>query len=162
MSGGEQVFIVLVFVTVVLLMQGLVVPVFGESAKNRKRLRKRIADIESEGDEESLSTLLREKYLRRLSPLERRLESLPAMEAVADRIEQAGHKFLAYRLVLLSLALGVIALFVSWTYSRAPVLAMSASLAAMYLPFMKIGMDRVKRMQKFEEQLRFELLVLFC
>jgi tight adherence protein B len=30
---------------------------------------------------------------------------------------------------------------------------MSASLAAMYLPFMKINLDRVKRMQAFEEQL---------
>ena len=36
MGSGAQIFIVMVFVTVVLLMQGLVVPVFGESAKVRK------------------------------------------------------------------------------------------------------------------------------
>ena len=152
MSGGTQVFILLVFATVVLLMQGLVVPVFGESAKTRKRLKKRIGDIESAG-EESLSSLLREKYLRRLSPLERRLESLPAMEFIATRIEQAGHKILAYRLVLLSLMIGVTALAVSWFYLRSPMLAIAAAMFATYLPFMKIGMDRVKRMQAFEEQL---------
>ena len=153
MSGGAQIFIMLVFATVVLLMQGLVVPVFGESAKTRKRLKKRIADIEAAGEEESLSSLLREKYLRRLSPLERRVESLPAMEAVATRIEQAGHKILAYRLVLLSLALGVTASIVSWSYFRTPVAAISAALLATYLPFMRINLDRVKRMQAFEEQL---------
>lgn len=153
MSGGEQIFILLVFVTVVLLVQGLVVPVFGESAKNRKRLKKRIAEIEAAGTEEPLSTLLREKYLRRLSPLERRLESLPAMESVASKIEQSGHKFLAYRLVLLSLAIGVTALPVSWFYFRTPVVTIASGLLAMYLPFMKIGFDRVKRMQAFEEQL---------
>jgi tight adherence protein B len=153
MSGGAQIFIILVFATVVLLMQGLVVPVFGESAKTRKRLKKRMAEIESAGEEASLSSLLRDKYLRRLSPLERRLESLPAMESVAVRIEQAGHKILAYRLVLLSLAMGVTALAFSWIYFRTPVSTIAIALLVTYLPFMKINMDRVKRMQAFEEQL---------
>jgi tight adherence protein B len=153
MTNGAQIFIVMVFATVVLLMQGLVVPVFGESAKTRKRLRKRIADIEASGDTEALSSLLREKYLRSLSPLERRLESLPAMEALARRIEQAGHKIRAYRLVLISLGIGVTALLVSWSYFRMPVASISTALLASYLPFMKISRDRVKRMQLFEEQL---------
>ncbi len=153
MSSGAQIFIVMVFVTVVLLMQGLVVPVFGESAKTRKRLKKRIADIEAVGDAEAFSSLLREKHLRRLSPLERRLESFAAMEALARRIEQAGHKILAYRLVLISLGIGVTALLVSWPYIRMPVASISTALLAMYLPFMKIGMDRAKRTRMFEEQL---------
>jgi tight adherence protein B len=143
----------MVFATVVLLMQGLVIPVFGESAKTRKRLKKRIADIEAAGNDESFSSLLREKYLRRLSPLERQLESLPAMEALARRIEQAGHKVLAYRLVLLALAIGAATLLLSLAYFRMPLAAVSSAALAAYLPFMKISMDRVKRMQAFEEQL---------
>ena len=95
MTSGSSLFILMVFVTVILLSQGLVVPAFGESAKTRKRLQKRISDIEAAGEDEELSSLLREKYLRTLSPFERRLESLPAMEALACRIEQAGHKMLA-------------------------------------------------------------------
>jgi tight adherence protein B len=153
MSNGKLIFIMLVIAAVVLLMQGLVVPVFGESAKTRKRLKKRMAEIESSGEEEKLSSLLREKYLRRLSPLERRLESLPAMETVADQIEQAGYKMLAYRLVLLSLVVGVIASIVSWSYLRTPVATISFGLFATYLPFLKIKMARTKRMQVFEEQL---------
>jgi tight adherence protein B len=153
MGSGAQIFIVMVFVTVVLLMQGLVVPVFGESAKVRKRLKKRIADIEAVGDAEAFSSLLREKYLRRLSPLERKLESFPAMEALARQIEQSGHKILAYRLVLLSVVIGVVVLIASWFYFRMPIATVAMSLLAAYLPFMKIKMDRVKRTKLFEEQL---------
>lgn len=153
MSVGAQIFVLMVFVTVILLMQGLVVPVFGENAKTRKRLKKRIAEIEATSDTEAFSSLLRQKYLRQLSPFERRLELLPAMEALARRIEQAGHKILAYRLVAIALMFGVAALIGSWSYFRSPVMAFAAAAIAAYLPFMKISIDRVQRMQKFEEQL---------
>jgi tight adherence protein B len=153
MSNGAQIFIIMVFVTVVLLMQGLVVPVFGESAKMRKRLKKRMHQIESSTEAEAFSSLLREKYLRKLSPLERHLESLPAMEALAGRIEQAGHKIRAYRLVLLSAVLGCVALIVGYLYMRMPIAALGAGAFAAYVPFLKIGMDRTSRMAKFEEQL---------
>ena len=153
MTSGSSLFILMVFVTVILLSQGLVVPAFGESAKTRKRLQKRISDIEAAGEDEELSSLLREKYLRTLSPFERRLELLPAMEALACRIEQAGHKMLAYRLVILSVFLGITSLLCSWLYFRTPMVATGIAAIVAYLPYMKINMDRVKRMQDFEEQL---------
>lgn len=153
MFGGAQLFVLMVFVTVILLIQGLVVPVFGESAKVRKRLQKRIADIEASGEAEAFSSLLREKYLRKLSPLERSLESLPAMELLAKRIEQAGHKILAYRLVLIAILLGAGTLAFSWIYFRMPLVAVAAAVVAAYLPFLKINLDRSKRMAAFEEQL---------
>lgn len=153
MGSGAQLFIVMVFVTVILLVQGLVVPVFGESAKVRKRLKKRIADIEAVSDADGFSSILREKYLRRLSPLERRLESFASMEALARKIEQSGHKILAYRLVLISVAMATAALVISWSFFRAPVPAIGIALLAAYLPFLKINMDRGKRTRMFEEQL---------
>lgn len=153
MSSGAQIFIIMVFVTVVLLVQGLVVPVFGESAKMRKRLKKRIHQIETSSDADAFSSLLREKYLRKLSPLERYLETLPAMEELAKRIEQAGHKIRAYRLVLLAAAMGFATLIVGYVYTRLPIAAVGAGAFAAYLPFLKISMDRTKRMAAFEEQL---------
>ena len=153
MTNGSLLFILMVFVTVIMLMQGLVVPAFGESAKTRKRLRKRISDIEAASEDAALSSLLREKYLRTLSPLERRLESMPAMEALARKIEQAGRKILAHRLVALSLAIGIVTTIASWIYFRTPVAAAAIGLVGTYLPYMKINMDRVNRMQQFEEQL---------
>ena len=153
MSDGMIFFIGLIFVAVFFLVQGLAIPVFGESAQTRKRLKKKLGDIESADSEEAYSSLLREKYLRKLSPIERSLERLPRMEALAAFIEQSGSRYLAYRVVLFAIVLAVVAAFVTWTILRvwhAPIMA--AGIAA-YLPFMKIANDRKNRMALFEEQL---------
>ena len=101
MTDGVMIFIGLIFGAVALLSQGLIVPVFGESRQMRKKLQSRLSEIEEESGEESFSSLLRQKYLRQLSPLERQLENLPSMRNLAEVIAQGGHKFLAYRVVLL-------------------------------------------------------------
>ena len=153
MSDGMIFFIGLIFVAVFFLVQGLAIPVFGESAQARKRLQKKLGEIESENHEEAFSSILREKYLRKLAPWERQLEKLPKMEALAAFIEQSGHKYLSYRVVASSIVLGVVAAFVVWVFVRtwyAPIVAM---IIACYLPFMKILTDRRKRMATFEEQL---------
>ncbi len=153
MSDGMIFFIGLTFVAVFFLVQGLAIPVFGESAQARKRLKKKLGEIESAHDEGAYASLLREKYLRKLSPVERYLEKLPHMEALAAFIEQSGSKQPAYRVVLLSIVLAVVAAFAVWTLVRvwhAPIIA--AGIAA-YLPFMKIAKNRKNRMALFEEQL---------
>ena len=153
MSDGMIFFIGLIFVAVFFLVQGLAIPVFGESAQARKRLKKKLGDIESANDEEAYSSLLREKYLRKLAPWERYLEKLPRMEALAAFIEQSGSKQLAYRVVLLSIGLAAVAAFFTWSLLRvwhAPIIA--AGIAA-YVPFMRIMTKRKNRMALFEEQL---------
>ena len=153
MSDGMIFFIVLVFVAVFFLVQGLGIPVFGESAQARKRLKKKLGEIESANDEEAYSSLLRAKYLRKLSPWERSLERLPRMEALATLIEQSGAKYLAYRVVMLALVLAGLAAFFAWVYFRLWYAPIVAAAIAFYLPFMKIAADRTKRMGQFEEQL---------
>ena len=130
MSDGLIIFLSLVFIAVALLSQGLIVPVFGESRQMRKKLQARLQEIEAESDGESFSSLLRQKYLRDLSPVERWLEDLPAMLYLARIIAQGGHKFLAsFLLATLTFAFGGA------------------------LPLMKLYRDRGKRIQQFEEQL---------
>ena len=102
MSNGMMVFLAMVFATVFLLSQGLTVPVFGEGSKMRKRLRHRLAELDAEAADDAVASLLREKYMRNLSPWERALESLPYMEQLRRMIEQAGYQILAYRLVILA------------------------------------------------------------
>ena len=84
-------FLGMVFAAVFLLSQGLVIPVFGEAGQVRKRIRNRLHLLERASDLPNMQTVLRQKYLKRLSPLEAWLEPLPAMEALAQMIEQAGH-----------------------------------------------------------------------
>jgi tight adherence protein B len=153
MSNGMMIFVAMIFVTVFLLMQGLVVPVFGEGAKERKRLLKKLTRIQAETEGDAYSSILREKYLRRLNPWERQLERLPAMETLAANIEQAGKKYLAYRVVLLSIVLAIIAAVSAWIFTRFAVAPVMAGAIAAYLPFMVISHHRKKRMAKIEEQI---------
>jgi tight adherence protein B len=153
MSNGMMIFVAMIFVTVFLLVQGLVVPVFGESAKARKRLLKKLNQIQTATEGDAYSSILREKYLRRLSPWERYLERLPAMEALAARIEQAGQKYLAYRVTLLSVVLAVVAALIAWTTTRMMIVPVVAAAIGAYLPFMVLSSQRGKRMAKIEEQI---------
>ena len=153
MSNGQIIFVVLIFATVFLLVQGLVVPVFGDSAQTAKRLKKRLAAISSESNEDSYSSLLRKRYLKQLKPPERFLEEMPAMESLATTIEQAGYTMLAYRLVILSLSLGAVAGYLSWAAFRMPLVTVVAAIFAVSLPVMIIRRARAQRLAKFEEQL---------
>ena len=153
MSSGQIIFMLLIFATVFLLVQGLVVPVFGDSAQTAKRLKKRLAKISSHSDEDSYSSLLRKRYLTQLKPPERFLEDLPAMESLAAMIEQAGYSILAYRLVLLSMSLGVVAGYLSWAAFRMPWITVIVTVLAVTLPVLNIRRARTQRLAKFEEQL---------
>jgi tight adherence protein B len=153
MTTGVLIFLGLVFAAVFLLAQGLIVPVFGESAKTRRRLQKRLRRIQAEGEQNELTSLLREKYLRQLSPMERWLESLPAMEWLARLIEQAGRSILAHRFVVLSVILGLLCAMVGWSASRMAVVALAAAMVGTVLPFLKVTHDRKKRFEKLDEQL---------
>ena len=153
MTDGVMIFIGMIFVAVALLSQGLIVPVFGESRQMRKKLQSRLSEIEEESGEESFSSLLRQKYLRQLSPLERQLENLPSMRHLAQIIAQGGHKFLAYRVVLLSVVIAVAAALIAWVMTRSVAITALSLVIGGGLPLMKIFGDRTKRIEKFEEQL---------
>lgn len=153
MSTDVLIYLGLVFVAVFLLSQGMIVPAFGTSRKARKKLKQRVEEIDSLSQEQTISSLLRERYIRKLSPMERRLEELPGMESLRRLIEQSGHRILAYRLILLSVALAGVAAFVVWTFSQMPWAAPIGLLIGGSLPFFKIGRDRAQRFTRFEEQL---------
>ncbi len=152
-GNGLLIYIGLVFAAVFLLSQGMIVPAFGDSRKARKLLKKRLADIDRVDSDGGMASLLRERYLRKLSPLERRLEALPWMESLRTYIEQSGNSILAYRLVLLSFVFAIGIAFAAWTLSRMPLLTVPACGIGGFLPFMKIMRDRNTRFAALEEQL---------
>ncbi len=81
MSEQHLIFGGMVFVAVFLLMMGLTIPVFGESQKARRNLKKSIGTVGRYRCEYHYA-VTEEKYLRSLSPAERWLESLPGMESL--------------------------------------------------------------------------------
>jgi len=153
MSDGMMLFLAMVFVAVFLLSQGLVVPVFGESGRTRKMLKSRLAQLDAASEQGSLASLLREKYLRQLTPAERWMESLPGMASLANVIEQAGQTMPAYRLVLISLALGAAGGGAGWIFGRSLLFAIGCGAVGVAAPYFKMLRDRRMRIEKFEEQL---------
>ncbi|MGA3800262.1 type II secretion system F family protein [Pseudomonas fluorescens] len=146
-------FLGMVFIAVFLLSQGVAVPVFGEAGKMRKRIRGRLHVLEKANNQTSMHTVLRQKYLTRLSPLEARLEQLPFMEALTQMIEQSGHEYRAYRVLLLGLVLGVWVGILIWMVWSVWWMALLAGFAVFWLPILKISRDRGKRFAEFEEGL---------
>lgn len=153
MSEQMLIFIGLVFVAAFFLSQGLIIPVFGENAKTRKLLAARLDSIAEKEGAGDIASILREKYLRDLSPVESWLESQPLMESLSKFIEQSGNNILAYRLVLISFVLMIAAGSVCWYLTLMPLAALGGAILGGAVPFLKIRGDRIKRFEKFEEQL---------
>ncbi|MDH4607278.1 type II secretion system F family protein [Pseudomonas sp. BN102] len=146
-------FLGMVFVAVFLLSQGLVVPVFGEASKVRKRIRARLDLLEHSSNLPNMQSVLRQKYLKRLSPLEAALEQLPFMERLAQVIEQGGHEYRAYRVLLLGAVLAVVAGLGLWLLLKIWWAALLLALVVFWVPILKVSSDRARRFAAFEEGL---------
>lgn len=146
-------FMALVFTAVFLLTQSLVLPVFGERRLMRRRINQRLNALGRIHGEGNLQSLLRQKYLRQLSPLERQLESLPGMERLSRLLDQAGLNWRAYRVVLLSLSLALAGGLISAWYWPSLWLALAVGAALAWLPLIVVLYQQGKRMNRFEEQL---------
>ena len=146
-------FLGMVFIAVFLLSQGVAVPVFGEAGKMRKLIRNRLHVLEKANHLPNMQTVLRQKYLTRLSPLEAMLEQLPFMANLTQLIEQSGHEYRAYRVILLGLALGVAAGAIVLMLSAIWWMALAVAFVVAWVPVLKILRDRNERFAQFEEGL---------
>ena len=138
--------------SVFILSQIIMVPTFGTNATESRQIKKRLRQVTDAGITDELS-LVRQKYLRELSPFERWLESLPGAQSMEELIEQAGKSYPAYLVVFTMIALAVLASFVCWFFTGNLYASLGAFLFAGFLPILKIKDDRKKRMELFEEQL---------
>jgi tight adherence protein B len=153
MESTPAFFLAMVFASVFLMVYSFVMPVFGAERKAARRLKKRLRTVALQHDKKGAAAMMREKYLRELSPLERWLEALPGMERLALYIEQAGRQTPAYRVVLLALVLSGVAGWLVFTLVHQPLLALLAAATGLVAPFFRISMERSQRLMKFEEQL---------
>ena len=153
MENTPLVFLIMISVAVFLLVWNLMIPVFGAERKAAKRLKRRLNRLATQEHRTSAAKMLRDKYIRNLSPLERKLEMLPGMDQLAILIEQSGRKTPAHRLLLLSIALALSAGILTWYFTGIIIIGLIAGLLAAAIPFLKINMDRSKRLATFEEQL---------
>lgn len=151
-SDMAVLFVGLVFLTVFVASQILVLPTLGTSRTDSLKLKQRLEGIIlANGDSET--SIIKEKYLNRLGPIERNLERFPGIPKLKTLLEQAGKQQMAYRFALYTLlSSGGIALMV-WLYSHNPVMTSAAFIFVSILPIVWLTKQRSKRLDKFEEQL---------
>lgn len=146
-------FLLLVFGAIFLLSQVILVPTFGTKSKEKKQIRERLKEVTKMGLREDVS-LVRQKFLRELSPTERWLESLPGTESLEDLLEQAGKTYPAYRVILAILGTALLFGIVAWFVTNYNIyITLVAFLFGGWVPLIKLSQDKKKRFDLFEEQL---------
>ncbi|SEQ67175.1 tight adherence protein B [Solimonas aquatica] len=150
MSLNLIIALVLVFAMVLLLVNGFS---HIDSSEAQKALRTRLAAVRKQSFEgRSGDSLIREKYLRELSPLERRLEELPGMVRVTRLLEQTGRNEPGYRFLARALLL-------AFFFSLPSLLIFGFAIGLLVfvavppLPLLRVLAQRRERIKKFEEQL---------
>lgn len=144
-------FIAAVFAAVFMLMLGLTTSASGTS-RMRRTLRRRLERIGADAQQD-IASILREKYLTSLSPFERRLEELPFMAKLAEMSEQAGRPAPAYRLVMSSVLLAAAGGVTAGALLHSGIVGMSAAAMCFTVPYIRLSMQRRRRMEKIEEQI---------
>lgn len=158
--SDQTIVILMIFAIVFLMAQSFVRPIMGNSARARQRLRERIDNLSGDQQAERHVSLVRERYLKDLSPLEIRLLSLPGMDRLQTLIEQAGSELLPHRLVFISLGVGLAAGVGAFVYLGWNIAAPLSALIAGALPILRLQMQRGKRLNRFEEQLPDALTIM--
>jgi len=146
------IFLILVAGAVFLLSQLILVPSFGTRSVESRKIRERLKKVTQVGAKGEYS-LVRQKYLKELTPFERFLESLPGTEAIEDLIQQSGKQYPAYVITLSMLLLALLAAGITWYFTANLIGTAAATLMAGSLPYLKLKDDRKKRLELFEEQL---------
>ncbi len=147
------IFLALIFGAVFLLTQSIAVPTFGTGRQESRKLKQRLGHLADEYQSIQKISLVREKYLKHLSPMEMWLESLPGMIRLDIFIERSGHKLPGYRLILLSLLLGLVGGWITWLFNPHELIILSVTVILTALPTLKLKHDLKNRFAKFEEQL---------
>jgi tight adherence protein B len=143
--------VAVVFVAVLVLMLG-VTSGASRDARMRRTLRRRLERIGADSQQD-IASILREKYLTALSPLERRLEEMPFMERLAETIEQSGATAPAYRVVIACAVFGLAAGLFGGLLLRSAIAGVILGAVAASLPYLRITLRRQKRLAKIEEQI---------
>jgi tight adherence protein B len=157
--SDQSLFIAMVFLVGFLMTQAFVSPLMGSSARARRRLRDRVRDLSSDADAQQHLSLVREKYLRDLSPLERKLLVVPGVEHLQALLDQAGSSRTPTRVLATCLGAAAATALAAASVLGWGVGALLIAALAGAIPILLLKRKRQRRLTKFEEQLPDALTV---
>jgi tight adherence protein B len=153
-SNSFLAMVVLVFVAVLLLVEGSFALWRTHKGPQAKRFKKRLQALAATSDRSAQTRLLKERLLNESSAAERFLLRLPRMRMLDRSIMQSGLNWTVYGLLLTSIVLFVVA----WLLATDPLhlqLALKAlvAVAAAALPLAYVLRKRHNRLARLESQL---------
>lgn len=153
MTTNESIiFALMVFVAVVMLAVALIVPTAGTAAEASRRMRRRIAR-HLELSDPGVASMVRSHYLNELSPLERRIETIPWLRPLSETVEQSGARTSTASLLLKGSGLGLIVFGSLYFFLGSALVALPVGALFTTIPILNIYRLRARRMNRFEEQL---------
>jgi tight adherence protein B len=154
--GGNAFLImaVLVFVAVVLLLEGGYMMWKSYRGPQAKKIAKRLQALSASLDKTKQSQLLKQRMLSEIPVFERILLNLPRARRLDRLILQAGLDWTVFKLLLSCLALGVAAcLTMTFLLRQSMLMGVTAGIALAVLPLLYVSRKRSRRLTKIEQQL---------
>lgn len=154
--GGNAFLVVavLVFVAVLLLLEGLYLIWKSYKGPEAKKLEKRLQALSASHDATAQAQLLKERMLSEVPAFQRLLFSIPRAHSLDKFILQSGLNWTVSKLLLSCAGLCVIGLVLMSGVARQPILMSAAAAAALAaLPLLYLQYKRSGRLDKLERQL---------
>jgi tight adherence protein B len=148
------IFVVLAFIAIVLLMEGLYLTWSAYKGPEAKRIEKRLRAMSAGGSSPTEASILKQRLLSEAPLLQRWLLKLPRVHQLDKMLQQSGTNWTVARSAGISAGFAVAAFFIAsfvpylpWTFD----LLIAVGVAA--LPSIYIARKRQSRTRKLEEQL---------
>lgn len=148
---GPTLFLILLFFAIVFISQALILPAAGQRAKH-KELTARLKNTRKSLDEES-RTLLREHYLRGLSPFEKKLVNLSFFSDLKKIIELSGSSWSLSKTLGVTFLISLITTMLAVIFAQPWYVVIIAFVSVWIMMYMTLNKMVSKRLALFEEQL---------
>lgn len=146
--------VVLVFIALMLLMEGLYLFWRSHRSQNARQLQRRLQSLQQARGDSKQINVLRERAMSDVPTLQRTLARLRSARQLDELIQQAGVNWSVSRLLLTSAACGAVALMMSSQLARLPGLpALGVGAAGALLPWFYLRHQRSRRLKQIERQL---------
>jgi tight adherence protein B len=154
--GGNAFLVIsaLVFVAVLLLLEGLYLLWRNYKGPEARKIEERLRTLSITVDKTAQAQLLKERMLSEVPALERLLLSIPRAHALDRFVLQAGLQWTVSRLLLSCAAIAVVAFFaVTKVLHQAPLLGLAAGALMGIAPLFYVQHKRSRRLARLQQQL---------
>ncbi|MDD5250358.1 MAG: type II secretion system F family protein [Rhodocyclaceae bacterium] len=156
-----MVFLVLAFVAIVLLLEGLYLFWNTYKSPEAKKIERRLHSLAAGATGSDETPILKQRLLSAAPALQRLMFGIPRLRQLDQLLQQSGLKISVARLLFLALCLAIVSYGLALLLHFPAVIALALAVAAAAAPFLYVQRRRAERMLRLERQLP-DALDLIC